>query len=101
MNYDNLISVKNTTKGVEITLSGDLTLNNATIIKTELETYINKKEPIMFLVKDVEAIDLSIFQLLQSFSWTKKQRNEKVNVEFSLTAEQQQLIDNCGILLRN
>lgn len=101
MKHNKLTSVKNTDKGVEITLSGDLSLNTASAVKTELEAYINKKEPITVLVKDVEAIDLSIFQLLQSFLWTKKQRNEKVQVELSLTDDQQQLVDTCGIVIRN
>lgn len=100
MDNDKQFTVDKTSGGFHLTLSGDLTLSTTAKLKKLLEPYLEKKESIKICLERVEGIDLGMFQLLQTFIWTRKQKHEDVSVEMHLPEDLQQLVDTCGIILR-
>lgn len=94
------IAASNGSDGPKITLSGDLSLNNIKSLKDDLTAYLNKSRSIKIVVKDAESIDLGFIQLIQSFAWTTLKSNNHVDVEMSLSSEQQKLLNNAGVKLK-
>jgi ABC-type transporter Mla MlaB component len=87
-------------EGLMLTISGDLTLNNISGLKTDLSAHLSKNNNIKIVVKDADNIDLGFIQLIQSFVWTTKKNNNQIDVELNLSPDQQKLLGNSGIKLK-
>ncbi|MBR7068286.1 MAG: STAS domain-containing protein [Bacteroidales bacterium] len=88
-------------QGQQLTLSGNLTLNNLSNIKQDLLPYIGKKGGVRIVLDEVEAFDLGIFQLLQAFIWAQKTHGVTTSVDMHLNAEQQKLVNDSGIQIKS
>lgn len=80
-----------------VILSGDLSLNNISDIKSELIKLFNEAKPTDLLIKNAEVIDLGFIQLLRSFNFSMKERGIKSTVKFELTADQSTILERSGI----
>ena len=103
MDAEYTLKTKKTDQGQLLTLSGNLTLNNLSNIKQDLLPYIGtgKKGGLTIMLTDVEAIDLGIIQLLQSFVWAQKAHGISASVDMQLNAEHQQLIEGSGVTIKS
>lgn len=81
----------------QVTLSGDLSLNNINDIKSELVKLFSEAKPIDLLIKNAEVIDLGLIQLVRSFIFSMKERGIKSTVKFELTADQSTILKRSGI----
>lgn len=81
----------------QVTLSGDLSLNNISDIKSELVKLFSEAKPIDLLIKNAEVIDLGLIQLVRSFIFSMKERGIKSTVKFELTADQSTILERSGI----
>lgn len=80
-----------------VTLSGDLSLNNISDIKSELVRLFSEAKPTDLLIKNAEVIDLGFIQLVRSFNFSMKERGIKSTVKFELTADQRTILERSGI----
>ena len=83
---------------VEVTISGDLSLNNTNSIKQELLDIINKKGIQGILVNNIENLDLSILQMLIAIKNEQDEKGIPFTYTIGLNNEQKALLQNCGFL---
>jgi ABC-type transporter Mla MlaB component len=84
-------------KIARVDLQGDLSLNTIVELKDLLLDIIDKYQQFDIKISNVDTIDLGFMQLLQSFRWTAEKQKKVVELEFSLTDEQAQLLSNAGL----
>lgn len=96
-------SIKKENKGniIHVTLGGDLTLNNIKKLKDEFLTLLNAGKSVKIKIANVENIDLGFIQLFQSFIWTAKQSSTDIQFTLDLNDQQNILLSNAGITLKN
>lgn len=88
---------KKAEKKTEVTIEGNLTLQNATELKESLVQNIKKYNSFIVVVKNVTGIDLSFYQLIESFKKSVKSKEKQIEITYILPAEQKKLFTNCGI----
>lgn len=89
-------STTNGAKTVTITLSGNLTLDEAETIKLMLKQNLEKYQKFLIKLQNVENIDLGMIQLLYSFRWTAERKSKSVSFSFSLLDEHKLLLEHAG-----
>ncbi|HDP76276.1 MAG TPA: hypothetical protein ENN49_10525 [Bacteroidales bacterium] len=80
-----------------VTLSGDLSLNNISDIKSELVKLFSEAKPTDLLIKNAEVVDLGFIQLVRSFNFSMNERGLESTVKFELTADQRTILERSGI----
>jgi len=81
---------------IDITLSGQLTINSIVKLVAEMKPLLKNASNVKIHVKEVENIDLTFIQMLFAIKNSGKKDNYKINVSMDLSEELTLLIDNAG-----
>ncbi|MBE9468751.1 MAG: STAS domain-containing protein [Bacteroidetes bacterium] len=84
-------------KSVNIQLQGNLTINNSNNIKNELIEALDNFNELTIAIKDVDAIDISVVQLIVSLNQTCKKKNKKINLSTCFSNETTELLEHSGL----
>ncbi|MDD4384460.1 MAG: STAS domain-containing protein [Bacteroidales bacterium] len=79
-----------------IIIQGELTIDNAQELKAFLLENLKKHSQIQVKINEVDSIDLTAVQLLQSFLWDAKQEQKSINFEMKLSEDHRILLERSG-----
>lgn len=95
-NMINTAMVKNGQKECNITLEGNLTLQNIAEIKNNLLSRMNGHSAYTLSLVNVKDIDLSFLQVVLALDKYLEQRGKKFDVKFEIPDEMAKLLINAG-----
>lgn len=81
---------------VSIRLEGDLTIRNMEALKEKLAPLTEQAEKLSMEVRNVESMDLSFIQLIQSLSQSMTANGKGLSVSLSLQKEVKELLEKTG-----
>ena len=82
---------------IKVNLTGELTIENSSVIHNFLLNKVLHLESVELHISDVSNIDLSFLQLIIGFITTRRQDNIVTNIEFNLEESQIELQNKAGI----
>jgi len=83
-------------KKARMTIEKELTIYTALEIKEYFLEAVEKFNEIKIQIKDVENIDLSFIQLIESLRKTAEEYNKKINISAELKDGTRELVENSG-----
>ncbi|TCO10932.1 STAS domain-containing protein [Natronoflexus pectinivorans] len=81
---------------LDIALSGQLTINSIKKITEEIKSHIKNPKSVSVFVNDVDNIDLTFIQLLQSIKNSGKKNGYEVSFSMKLPEDLSALLKNAG-----
>lgn len=81
---------------VTITFSNELTVNNVEDLTDELRSSLGEYDETTIKINNISNIDLAGLQLILSLKKHIEESNRKVNLDFDLTEDSAQIINNAG-----
>lgn len=100
MNQSYQFRIEQENNATLLTLSGDLTLRNATGLKADFIKALSYNEPFTVVVDNPETYDLGFIQLLVSFLFAAKKKQGVKRVDFKGSDQHLELLRNSGITLK-
>lgn len=81
----------------QITFEGDLSIQNAQLIKDKILEALETYENLKVVVQNMNDIDLSVFQILYAFKKSSERDNKLTSFEFNIPEATKSIIKNTGI----
>lgn len=82
-----------------ITIEGVLSLQNSNDIKNDMLDLLKLNTNYEFLIQNASSIDLSFFQLLESFKKSVKKTEKSLSIRYVLSDEQKKLINKTNLII--
>ncbi len=90
------IDYKKNNHELDITFTGQLTINTIKKVTESVKSQITDQSVVNITVKDVDNIDLTFIQLLHSIKHSGKKKGFAVNLSMTLPDDLESLIVNAG-----
>lgn len=82
-----------------IIIEGVLALQNSNDIKDEFIESLKHNTNFELIIQNVSSIDLSFFQLLESFKKSVKNNKKNISIRYLLSEEHQTLINKTNLII--
>lgn len=82
---------------LKMTFGGHLTLQNATQIKSSLQSQQANHENFQLIARDVSGLDVSFLQIIESYRRTLEEEGKKVSIVLDIPYDIKVLLANAGI----
>ncbi len=83
-------------KSATVTITEEISLNNAEQFKENFQKLIDENESISINLKNINAIDLPGIQLLYSVLKTGKKQKKEIKIDLQVTGEIEAIMEHAG-----